>query len=91
MFQANSRHFDRHVNERNSSEIDNMMRARGNSVLRDNIYGEPRGMNLNPFSGENMFPPLASTRPCMRHLGSAELLANDFNMVCFCNHYLYLF
>ncbi|KAG7655696.1 unnamed protein product [Arabidopsis thaliana] len=80
MFQANSRHFDRHVNERNSSEIDNMMRARGNSVLRDNIYGEPRGMNLNPFSGENMFPPLASTRPCMKHLGSAELLANDFNM-----------
>ncbi|KAG7593132.1 YTH domain [Arabidopsis thaliana x Arabidopsis arenosa] len=80
MFQANSRHFDRHVNERNSSETDYMMRTRGNFGLRNNIYGEPRGMNLNPFSGENMFPPVASTRPCMKHLGSAELPANDFNM-----------
>ncbi|CAL9216494.1 unnamed protein product [Arabidopsis halleri] len=81
MFQANSRRFDRHVNERNSSETDYVMRARGNFGLRNDIYGEPRGMNLNPFSGENMFPPMASCLgTCMKHLGSAELPANDFNM-----------
>lgn len=89
MFQGNSRHSDRHVNERNSSENDYMMRARGDFGLRNYIYGEPRGMNLNPFSGEKMLPPMASTRTCMKHIGSAELPANDFNMVSFCSHYLY--
>lgn len=84
MFQANSRHFDRLANERNSIETDYMMRSRGNDV-----FGEPRGMNLNPFNGEKMFHPMASTRTCTKHFGSAKLSANDFDRVSFCDLYLY--
>ncbi|KFK44672.1 hypothetical protein AALP_AA1G288700 [Arabis alpina] len=80
MFQANSRNFDRYANERNNSEIDYMMRLMGNSGLKDNIFGEPRGLNLNRFSGDNMFLPMASTRTSMKHLASSELFANDFDM-----------
>ncbi|XP_010478147.1 PREDICTED: uncharacterized protein LOC104757129 [Camelina sativa] len=80
MFKANSRHFDRHANESNSSETDYMMRSRGNFGLRNNRFGEPRGLDLNPFSGENMFLPMASTRTCMKHHGSVDLSANDFDM-----------
>uniref|UniRef100_A0A1J3HVN1 YTH domain-containing family protein n=1 Tax=Noccaea caerulescens TaxID=107243 RepID=A0A1J3HVN1_NOCCA len=79
MFQANSRHIDRHANERNSSETDYMMRSRGNYGLRNDVFGEPRGMNLNPFNGEKMFHPMASTRTCTKHFGSAKLSANDFD------------
>ncbi|EOA40033.1 hypothetical protein CARUB_v10008725mg [Capsella rubella] len=81
MFQANSRHFDRHANETNSSETDCMIRSRGNFDLRNNRFGEPWGLNLNPFGGENMFPPMPSTRTRMKHHGSVELSANAFNMV----------
>lgn len=88
MFQANSRHFDRHANERNSSETDYMMRSTGNSGLRNHMFGEPRGLNLNPFTGEKMFLPKTSTRTCMKH-GSYELSANDFDMVSFFNRCLY--
>ncbi|VVA92815.1 unnamed protein product [Arabis nemorensis] len=80
MFQANSRHFDRYANERNNSETDYMMRSMGNYGLKNNILGEPRGQNLNRFSGDKMFLPMASTRTSMKHLGSSELSANDFDM-----------
>ncbi|KAL1217216.1 YTH domain-containing protein ECT3 [Cardamine amara subsp. amara] len=77
MFQANSIHFDRHANERNSSETDYRMCSGG---LRNNMFVEPMGLNFNPFSGEQMFLPMTSTRTCMTHLGSPELSANDFDM-----------
>ncbi|CAA7018726.1 unnamed protein product [Microthlaspi erraticum] len=74
MFQANSRHFDRHADERSTSETDYMMRSRGYSGLRNDIFGEPRG-----FNGEMMFHPMASTRTCTKTFGSAKLSANDFD------------
>ncbi|XP_024008644.1 uncharacterized protein LOC18992273 isoform X2 [Eutrema salsugineum] len=80
MSQANSRHFDRHANGRNSSETDYMLRSAGNFGVSNNTFEEPRGPNLNFFSGEKMFLPMSSARRCMKHPGSADLSANDFDM-----------
>ncbi|CAN8291121.1 unnamed protein product [Cochlearia groenlandica] len=79
MFQ-DSRHFDRIVNQRHGSETDYMMRSTRNCGIRNNIFGEPRSLNVDPLSSEKMFHPMASTRTHMNHFGSAELSANDFDM-----------
>ncbi|KAG2290802.1 hypothetical protein Bca52824_037471 [Brassica carinata] len=69
-----------HGNEINSFETDYMMRSTRNFGLRDNIFGKPKGLNLNPFTGRRTFLPMASATRSMKHPVSADLSANDFDM-----------
>ncbi|KAF3549963.1 hypothetical protein DY000_02008771 [Brassica cretica] len=78
--QTNSTHPYRHGNEINSFETDYMMRSTRNFGLRDNIFGKPKGLNLNPFTGRRTFLPMASATRSMKHPVSADLSANDFDM-----------
>ncbi|CAH8349836.1 unnamed protein product [Eruca vesicaria subsp. sativa] len=80
MFQTNSSHLDRLANKRNSIETDYMMHSTGNFSLSNNIFGEPRGHKLNPFTGRKTLLPMPSTIRSMKHPGSADLSANDFDM-----------
>lgn len=78
--QTNSTHPYRHGNEINSFATDYMMRSTRNFGLRDNIFGKPKGLNLNPFTGRRTFLPMASATRSMKHPVSADLSANDFDM-----------
>ncbi|XP_013656966.1 YTH domain-containing family protein-like isoform X1 [Brassica napus] len=80
MSQTNSTHPYRHANEINSFETDYMMHSTRNFGFRNNMFGKPKGLNLNPFTGRRTFVPMASTTRSMKHPVSAELSANDFDM-----------